>query len=268
MTIMIMRGGFAITIFACAFALSGCGGSEEIVDIDHTRFIAEAEGWGYDWKSGTNKNSVSVNVKGHMFDDIDKVVVDGHTFDRECININDYHETSCKDSNGNKVEFTKLYMYDYLVVTKWIERGHTTAKKAYIIVDTFNRTPSHVKISGSYKGNAEILAGQTPDSAYYAIGDLKLNINNNKVSGSVQNFHLDPDGMNSPMKGRFDINGSVSGNRLSASFGGNLNGEEIVKSKSRMEGGFFGPKGEEVGGGLSSETKKGTLIRGVWYARK
>ncbi len=268
MTIMIMRGGFAITIFACAFALSGCGGGGSIIEIDYRNheLKGEAKGWGFTEEAGAQGKAGYFKLTRDSNYNMKSIEIDGHVFDKNCDKYN--LESKCEDSEGNVASVYSLYDYDYIVTANWVPKGKSWPKKAYIGADIPNISPSNVKISGSYKGKAEILYGNKKSNPSFAMGDLKLNINNNKVSGTVQNFRKDPYGSNLSLSGRFDINGSVSGNRLSASFGGNLNGEEIVRSKSRMEGGFFGPKGEEVGGGLSSETKKGTLIRGLWHAKK
>ncbi len=268
MTIMIMRGGFAITIFACAFTLSGCGGGGGGPSLDAASegIKVEGEGWGFSWSTGADDKSSKVKLRRDKNDNITRLEIDGHVFNQNC--FDDVGLSQCEDAKGNKGFISDLIEYDYLVTANWVEKGEKWPTKAYVVADIHDRTPSNVKISGSYKGKAEILVAPNNGNRYTASGVLNLTINDNKVSGTVQNFRKDPYGSNRSLSGRFDINGSVSGNRLSASFGGNLNGEEIVRSKSRMEGGFFGPKGEEVGGGLSSETKKGTLIRGLWHAKK
>ena len=269
---MISRGTFGIALFFVAFSLSACGGGGgSAPNLDARQHVGTA--WGVSAETGL-EGPVTIKATTDANDNVTRIEIKDRVFDRNCQETVD--DVICEDASGAKGVLHDLdnryYDYDYLVAGWWTEKGETLPREAFIGGLTSDRTPSNVKISGRYQGGTEMIVSPAKAERFYAEGKVNLTINNGKVSGSITDLEktslTNPNAPVEALPGRVSVDGTVNGNTLRASLSGNVAGENLITRKSGMNGGFFGPNGEEVGGGITGETDKGSVFHGYWHAKK
>ena len=201
------------------------------------------------------------------------VTIDGTKFTKSC----DYKDESydCTDADDprqvkNVAGIEKLDEddgYKYLYVMRWNNIAEDRPVAVYIGGKQADRTPpSNVPLSATYSGFAKfgVETGNSHEGA------VNLNIRNGVVTGTMSDFRIkqtvNGQTVRTNVGGRVEINGSVSGNTLNAGINGNFGSHTI--QTGRMNGGFFGPNGEEVGGGIAGTTTNGDAFGGGWVAKK
>ena len=148
----------------------------------------------------------------------------------------------------------------------WDDENNRNVGVKYVGGRLADRTPQGVSISGHYKGKAEV--GGEFNAGYKS--DVSLTIQNNRVDGEFRNFRKkvcrDCQNKYADVNGSVRIDGRINGNSLDANLTGSFDSHTI--QSGQMNGAFFGPNGEEVGGGIAGKTLKGETFGGAWGAKK
>ena len=200
------------------------------------------------------------------------VTIDGQRFTENCglagnASENDYYCENAAGTEEGNVRSLKDNGYNYLHVMEWENKAENRPVAVYIGGKESDRTPpSNVPLSATYSGSAKFEGDFDEDYE----SQVNMTLRNRNVTGTMTGFRekrtVNGQTVRTNVGGTVNINGSVSGNTLNANITGNFGPHTI--GSGRMNGGFFGPNGEEVGGGIAGTTTAGQPFGGAWIAKK
>ena len=270
MAVMALAVGVAVGLSGCL----GGGGSGGAPNSTPPATILNATGWGIEFGSNVSATVTGPKTARAEFDANDnmtKVTLGQKTFTCQP----PLSQDACKTAAGGSIELEDLSSigYQYLGVLGWEQNTNaadpTPGDLLLVGGKTSDRT-QNMPTSGTatYKGNVGASVVTSNTRTIFG-GDVTLQADFGKgtVSGTLGNFR--EDGTGNPIAGTVSLqNGKISGNTMSASLTGRVAGHDIDTANTRMNGGFFGPQAQEVGGGIAGRTNLGAKFSGIWWAKK
>lgn len=266
------RAAAIALVMGMATGLSGCIGGSSGLRIEPT-----GVGWGHKLGKGDSFELVdagNIFIKTDKSNRITEVKIGSEVI--KCASPLSSEE--CRTAKGGVLDFPLMKRdgYKYLHILNWEQGDDPDAPGDMRLIGgkTVDRTGNMpTRGTASYQGDAGgvvLSASGSGDVNFEGKVSLQADFGKGTVSGRLHDFRQDDDtGNGRKLNGVLDLqNGKIQGNTMSANLSGSIEGLAIDSRKTRMIGGFFGPKAEEVGGGIVGRTTTGGKIGALWRARK
>lgn len=267
-----------IVALGMVIGLSGCGGSsEEIVNITPTNApeIKESrKGWGIQFGSYATGRLASNEDVEVIYDDkgsVAKVILNGRSF----VCTGDKKPDECRTISGGLIQLSKLDIigFSYLNSLNWMRRPYqyipSHGDELLVTGKTTDRTQTMpTKGKAHYEGSMGAYLGTSDEITIFGgLVHLEADFAKGKVTGRLDNFKNE--NTKTSLKGSLEVrNGKLNGNTLTADIAGSVDGHEIDSKWTQMNGGFFGPNADEVGGGIAGKTKDNKNFNAIWWAKR
>ena len=284
--VLSMRKVAAMTLaVGVAVGLTGCiGGGSSGGGVNPTNTIptsGDDVGWGYKFDSGSEVSPVAeytLKVTRNKQGQVTQVVVGSGANATTVDCTGKLSVDTCVGASGQEVYVTGTNSskggYSYLSWLEWEQKPQQLVKTRGDVTLIGGRASDRTKKmptqgTATYKGEVSTYFATPGNMAFDGKVTLTANFQKGTVSGRLDNFTRDDGTGAKPVNGRLDLkNGKITGNSMSASLSGNVGADTIDQARTHMNGGFFGPNAEEVGGGIAGRSTSGKVFGALWRAKK
>ena len=283
---MISRGLSTLVWLSAALSLCACGGGGGGPGTG-SGITPNMLGWGLDLTTdaqGKNPQATlfageGVRIDTNDQDEITQVVIDNGGKSQSFTCTGTLSKDTCVTAAGYEINVDALPDYSYLKALSWAgassNASSTPRLKMLVGGKPADRTAEMPKRgTATYKGTwGGYLSPDKASESLDVSGDvtLKADFRTGTVSGRFENFKKEVDYQidEVPIPGSFTLqNGKITGNTLKADLSGTIDRHVVDAARSHMNGAFFGPKAEEVGGGFVGHTTDSGKFGGLWIAKK